>query len=82
MMKKTTTHALWIPVALFVLLLASCDSVTEINERQRCQLACDDALIAALDRCDAENPEGSVRNECYREVINAFRICIRNCNES
>ena len=81
-MKKLQKRMLWLPIASFFLLLASCESVTEINERQRCQLACDDALIANLDRCDAENPEGSVRNECYREVINGFRVCISKCNGS
>jgi hypothetical protein len=56
------------------------ETVEEINKRQRCQLECSNKLIADFDRCDAENtPDSTAHNECIREVINAYRICIADC---
>jgi hypothetical protein len=63
-----------------VVLVSGCkqDYWSELNKQQHWQLECSDALIANLDRCDDENPEGSVRNVCYREVINGFRVCLND----
>ena len=61
-MKRKQSWASCVSVGSLFLLLAACESVSEINQRQSCQLQCADALIADLDSCDAENPEGSLNH--------------------
>jgi hypothetical protein len=43
-------------------------------------LTCSSELVRAIDQCDADNPPPSIVNgECIREQINAYRLCIADC---
>jgi len=80
---KILKYLVFITLLFPLLLLSSCD-------RQSCQLACDNQLIAGLDACDRDNPPNQpgitpdehqrTLNACYRENLNAFRICIEKCD--
>ena len=75
-------------IALFspLLFLSSCDR----DARQTCQLNCSTQLVNGLDACDTDNPPNQpgvtpdehqrTLNACYREKINAYRICVAACD--
>ena len=88
---KNLKYLILVTLLFPLLFISSCDdNAKDENARQRCQLACDNLLIAGLDACDRNNPPNQpgitpdehqrTLNACYREKINAFRICIEKCN--
>ncbi len=77
---------LLLALVLPLFFLGSCDP----DARQRCQLNCSTQLVDGLDQCDRENPPNqpgitpdehqTTLNSCYREMINAYRICVAGCD--
>lgn len=69
-----------------LLFIVSCDR----DARQTCQLNCSTQLVDGLDQCDKQNPPNqpgitpdehqTTLNSCYREMINAYRICVAGCD--
>ena len=66
---------------LFLLFFVTgCPDPEQKADPQACQLKCSNELVRAIDQCDADNPPPSIVNgECIREQINAYRLCIAEC---
>jgi len=83
---KILKYLIFIALCFPLLFLSSCDR----DARQRCQLDCSTQLVDGLDDCDRDNPPNQpgvtpdehqrILNACYREKINAYRICVAGCD--